>query len=191
MNLGRLHHGGRGRKPSARPRGVHASNPGLSTTVGGLAKAAGVTTHVVRYYTRIGLLTPERDATNNYKRFNNRHLARLRFIRGAQALGYTLAEIHRIFGHAANGRSPCPEVRDILRRRVVETREQLRDLRELQQRMERALRTWQKMKDGMPDGHSVCVLIESALSGTEYEVGEVPGHDRASKHTKAARRKKK
>lgn len=173
----------------ARQRGVHVPTPGLSVTVGGLAKAAGVTTHVVRYYTRIGLLTPERDVTNNYKRFNTQHLARLRFIRGAQALGYTLAEIRRIFGHAERGRSACPEVRDILRRRVGETREQLRNLQDLQQRMERALQTWNKMDDGTPNGHSVCVLIESTLSGANLEMGVAPGHGRTRRQPKAARRK--
>ncbi len=190
MSRGRLRDGSRGQKPSVRPRGVHAPNLGLNATVSGFAKAAGVAAHVVRYYTRIGLLTPERNATNNYKRFNYRHLARLRFIRGAQALGYTLAEIQRIFGHAERGRSPCPEVRDILLRRVGETRDQLRNLQDLQQRMERALKTWRKIKDGTPDGRSVCVLIESALSGTEHEVGEVPGHTQTSKHSKTTRRKK-
>lgn len=175
--------------PAAKP--VSVSRPPLSTTVSGLAAAAGVTPHVIRYYTRIGLIEPMRDPGNNYKRFNGQHLARLNFIRGAQVLGYTLSEIRRIFGHAERGHSPCPEVRDILLRRIGETREHLRDLRELQQRMERALRNWKKMKDGTPDGRSVCVLIESTLSGTEHEVGVVPGHVRVSKQTKTTRRKQK
>lgn len=142
----------------------------LCTTVGGLAAAAGVTPHVVRYYTRVGLLEPFRHPVNNYKSFNGHHLARLKFIRGAQALGYTLAEIRSIFNHADNGHSPCPEVRDIMRRRIDETREQMRDLQDLVLRMERALRHWEKMKDGTPDGHSVCVLIESTLSGEKPPV---------------------
>lgn len=167
------------------------SRPPLSTTVSGLAAAAGVTPHVIRYYTRIGLIEPMRDPGNNYKRFNEHHLARLNFIRGAQVLGYTLSEIRRIFGHAERGYSPCPEVRDILLRRIGETREHLRDLRELQQRMERALRNWEKMKDGTPDGRSVCVLIESTLSGAEHEIGVDPEHVRASKQTKTTRRKHK
>jgi len=155
--------GGRRQSYESEARVSESDSP-LSTTVGGLAVAAGVEPHVIRYYVRIGLLTPARDPNNGYKRFTGHDLAHLRFIRGAQALGYTLAEIRRILHHAAHGRSPCPEVREILQQRVMETRERLRGLQELQQRMERALHGWKNMKDGIPDGHSVCVLIESTLS---------------------------
>jgi len=161
------------------------------TTVRGLAAAAGVTPDVVRYYSRIGLLEPLRNPDNNYKCFNGHHLARLKFIRGAQALGYTLTEIQRIFGHAEDGHSPCPEVRDILRRRIDETRAQLGELQELVQRMERALRNWEKMKDGTPDGHSVCVLIESTLTGGVMPMGAHAGDRRVRKNSGRTRNKTK
>lgn len=148
---------GRGKvRALARP----ARSP-LSATVSGLAAAAGVTPHVVRYYTRIGLLQPLRDPSNNYMRFNGRHLARLNFVLGAKALGYTLGEIRRIFKHAEHGRSPCPEVRGILQRRVAENRLRLQEFAALQERMERALARWEKMLDQTPSGDSVCHLIES------------------------------
>lgn len=181
MKHDRLQSGRRSRKPTIRQRKAHVPSPGLSTTVGGLAAAAGVTSHVVRYYTRIGLLDPVRDPGNNYKRYNGHHLARLKFIRGAQALGYTLSEIQHIFSHAQDGRSPCPEVRDILSRRISETRERVREFTELEQRMERALRTWGRMEDGTPDGSSVCVLIEATLTGAQHGSGRKPGGDRAGK----------
>lgn len=167
--------------------GIGTPRPPLTTTVGGLAAAAGVTPHVVRYYSRIGLLEPLRHPGNNYKCFNGHHLARLKFIRGAQALGFTLTEVRRIFNHAGDGRSPCPEVRDILRRRIGETRQQLRELQELERRMERALRSWDKMKDGIPDGHSVCVLIESTLTGTESEL-PAPAPDQRAQTRSANKR---
>jgi len=169
--------------------GDHRTEPLHGTTVSGLAAAAGVTPDVVRYYTRIGLLEPLRHPGNNYKSFNSHHLARLKFIRGAQALGYTLTEVRRIFDHAGDGHSPCPEVRDILRRRIGETREQLHELQELVQRMERALRNWEKIKDGIPDGHSVCVLIESTLTGGALPVAAHAGDRRVRKNSGSARKK--
>jgi len=183
--------------PAARSRvatggaGDHRTGPLHGTTVSGLAAAAGVTPDVVRYYTRIGLLEPLRHPGNNYKSFNNHHLARLKFIRGAQALGYTLTEIRRIFEHAGDGHSPCPEVRDILRRRIGETREQLHELQKLVERMERALRNWEKIKDGIPDGHSVCVLIESTLTGNAMPVRTPAGDRRVRKNSGRARKKTK
>jgi MerR family mercuric resistance operon transcriptional regulator len=61
-------------------------------TIAGLARAGGVGVETVRYYQRRGLLrTPER--ADGIRRYNDEDARRLRFIRGAQAGGFTLAEI--------------------------------------------------------------------------------------------------
>jgi len=142
-------------------RPVRAERAALSTTVSGMAAAAGVTPHVVRYYARIGLLEPGRDPANNYKRFTEQHLRRVLFIRQAKALGFSLGDIKLIVDHANDGHSPCPDVRDIIRRRIKENRARLHEMQRLQQRMEEAVRRWETMPDRAPDGHSVCHLIES------------------------------
>ena len=126
-----------------------------------LAREAGATPDVVRYYTRIGLLTPQRDPTNGYKRFSPRDARRLRFIRQAKSLGFSLSEIAEILHHAAHAESPCPRVREILEHHIRENRRELLELMALQERMERALARWREMPDGIPDGHTVCHLIES------------------------------
>lgn len=134
-------------------------------SVKGIAAETGVPPHIVRYYARIGLLKPMRDPVNNYRHFTERDRRRLLFIRQAQALGYTLREIRRIFRNADHGRSPCPEVRDILRRRVGENHRSLSAMLRLQRRMESALKDWARRPDGAPDGESVCILIESTDTG--------------------------
>jgi MerR family mercuric resistance operon transcriptional regulator len=60
-------------------------------TIGSLANAAGVGVETIRYYQRRGLLdTPA--AGNGMRRYSSGHLARLRFIRRAQTLGFTLEQ---------------------------------------------------------------------------------------------------
>ena len=54
------------------------------------ANATGVRPHVIRYYLRSGLLHPTRNLANGYHQFGDRDLERLRFIRLAQKVGYTL-----------------------------------------------------------------------------------------------------
>jgi DNA-binding transcriptional MerR regulator len=130
-------------------------------TVHQVARQAGVSPHTVRYYTRIGLLQPARRRDNGYKEFGTRAVDRLKFIRRAQRLGLTLAEIEEILRRAARHESPCPLVREIVRRRVEESRTALSEMSALVSRMERALGAWATMKDGVPDGHAVCALIES------------------------------
>ena len=137
-----------------------------SMTVMELARCAGVTPHVVRHYVRIGLLIPGRRQENGYKLFSKRDINRLHFIRKAQNLGYKLAEIAKILEEADQGRSPCPQVRDIIRKRIEENRRRLNEMLALQERMEDALVTWEKQPDGMPDGQTVCHLIET--SGEDY-----------------------
>lgn len=130
-------------------------------TVAELARQSGTTPHAVRYYARRGLLRPQRDPENGYRLFEPRDARWLRFVRQAKELGYTLNEIEEIMRDADGGRSPCPRVREILQRHIVENRQRLEELMALQQRMEQALDEWAERPDGEPDGHSVCHLIES------------------------------
>jgi len=130
-------------------------------TVTELANRSGATPHAVRYYTRKGLLRPERNPGNGYRLYEYREVGWLRFIRQAKRLGYTLNEIREIMRDSDHGHSPCPRVREILLLHIDENRLQLEELMALQTRMERALEQWAEMPDGVPDGHSVCHLIES------------------------------
>jgi MerR family Zn(II)-responsive transcriptional regulator of zntA len=130
-------------------------------TVAELARCTEVNPDTIRYYARIGLLKPVRDRNNGYKLFTVQDLNRLHFIRKARSLGYHLSEISEIFVEASQGRSPCPRVRDIIRKRIEENRRRLDEMLALQERMEQALSIWQELPDGVPDGHNVCHLIES------------------------------
>ncbi|HEX8266266.1 MAG TPA: MerR family DNA-binding protein [Pyrinomonadaceae bacterium] len=126
-----------------------------------LAKRADVSLFTVRYYTRIGLLKPSRQPSNNYKIYKPSDATRLRFIVAAKELGFTLAEITQILDEAKHGNSPCPMVREIVERRIEENRRKIEELKQLQKKMKRALTDWSEMENSMPNGESVCHLIES------------------------------
>jgi len=139
-----------------------------------LARAAGATPDTVRHYTRIGLLHPAKDPANGYRRFGSDELARLRFIQSARQLGFHLEEISQILSMADHGDTPCPLVREIVDRRIVDTRRRLAEMSALQARLERAHELWAEMPDGEPDGHAVCRLIEAAFE-SEDEGSSDPG----------------
>jgi MerR family transcriptional regulator, copper efflux regulator len=69
--------------------------------IGQLAKRGGVGIDTVRYYERNGLLTPHTRLASGYRRYSQLELARLRFIRRAQALGFTLKEIKELLALSA------------------------------------------------------------------------------------------
>lgn len=130
-------------------------------TVSQIANRAEVTPDTVRHYVHIGLLSPERNPQNGYNLFSETDISTLRFIRQAQSLGFTLNEIAEILEHSKQGDSPCPQVRTVMQRRILENQKKLDALVALQSRMEKALKSWESMPNGHPDGHSICHLIES------------------------------
>jgi len=64
----------------------------MSVTIAGLARAGGVGVETVRYYQRRGLM-PTPDGTGGVRRYGETGARRLRFIRSAQAAGFTLEQI--------------------------------------------------------------------------------------------------
>ncbi len=132
-------------------------------TVSELSKTVEVTPDAIRHYVRIGLLAPSRDPDNGYRLFSADDIKRVKFIRHAKGLGFTLSDIKTIFEHSYEGQSPCPAVRDMIRQRIDKNRARLAELNALQQRMDDTLEKWKSMPDGEPDGDAICHLIESVM----------------------------
>ncbi len=133
-----------------------------------LAKKTNLPIYTVRHYTRVGLLQPSRHSQNNYKMYQQSDVMRLKFIVAAKDLGFTLAEIQQILDDAEHGQSPCPLVRKIILERIEENKRKLKEMQKLQRKMEGALKDWAHMKDSIPDGSSVCRLIESVAEIEKY-----------------------
>jgi len=110
---------------------------------------------------RIGLLKPRRHPNNGYKLFEGDDIKKVKFIRQAKDLGFTLSDIKKILNHSRMGHSPCPTVRKIIEKHIEENKVKLKELVALQKRMEGAIKKWETMPDGEPDGHAICHLIES------------------------------
>ncbi len=94
--------------------------PGL--TIAGLAQGAGVGVETVRYYQRRGLLeTPERPGSagngGSVRRYGNEDVRRLRFIRSAQAAGFTLAQIDELL--ALDATDDRARARELARERIA------------------------------------------------------------------------
>ncbi len=106
-------------------------------TIGELARRAGVTTKTVRHYEEIGLLVPAGRGDNQYRYYTAAQLNQLRFIRRAQRLGLTLAEIGQLMELA--GQARCNELRasldDLFSRKIREYELRIAALRTLQQEL--------------------------------------------------------
>ena len=139
----------------------HSGIPRELMTVSQLAAAANEPPHAVRYYSRIGILETTALSSGGYKLFDRSVLNRLRFIRLAQGLGFTLEEIQGFLRHASKGAEPCPQVKAILDQRLPQIGSELTQLQALHARMTLAQKRWSRIGGGIPTGYEICRLIES------------------------------
>lgn len=79
-------------------------------TIGELAKRAGVNVETVRYYERRGLLREPPRSDSGYRQYRPEAVARIQFIKRAQALGFSLAEITELLSLRVSPSSNCDEV---------------------------------------------------------------------------------
>ena len=130
--------------------------------IGEVASRSGVGIEALRFYERSGLLGRPGRTQSGYRVYDEAVLQRLDFIKRAQVLGFSLDEIKRIIADKQAGHSPCVEVREIVRRRLEELDDRLKEMRLYRRELGAALTKWEET--GELDGH-VCGLIE----GTEIE----------------------
>jgi len=98
-------------------------------TTGGLARAAGVHVETLRYYERRGLLPEPPRRASGYREYPEAAVGLVRFIRRAQGLGFTLAEIEELLD--LRDLSDCGAVRRLAEAKLADIEAKLRDLRRL------------------------------------------------------------
>ena len=102
-------------------------------TIGAFAAAAGVNLETVRYYQRKGLLIEPDKPSGSIRRYAQADVARVKFIKGAQRLGFSLDEVMGLL--ALDDGTPCREARTLGQHKLDDARERLATL----QRIESAL----------------------------------------------------
>lgn len=97
-------------------------------TIGQLAERAGVNIETIRYYERRGLL-PDPDRTpSGYRRYEDDTVARLRFIRRAQGLGFTLREVADLLALRVRHPGACKAASQRTREKLSVVQQEIREL---------------------------------------------------------------
>jgi Hg(II)-responsive transcriptional regulator len=125
-------------------------------TIGQVARRAGVRTDTVRFYERRGLIPAPARRASGYRDFPEDTVRRIRFIKRAQGLGFTLDEVEQLLRLRASSRAHCADVLDIADHKMQLIEEKITDL----QAMRRALR---QLASACRGGKPVveCPIIES------------------------------
>ncbi len=115
-------------------------NTSTTLNIGSVAKEAEVNIQTIRYYERRGLLPePERTAAN-YRVYGGDSVRRVRFIKRAQELGFTLTEIKELLELRAAPRSCCEDVRERSEAKIKDIEEKVRTLEGMKKALSKLVR---------------------------------------------------
>lgn len=123
------------------------SSTSHSMTIGRLARVAGVGVETIRYYQQRGLL-PVPQATGAYRHYPVAMTARIRFIKRAQELGFSLDEIAELL-RLEDG-SDRASIRRIAADRLKQIEEKLSDLKRMQKTLKHLVSECEHTSKGLP-----------------------------------------
>jgi MerR family mercuric resistance operon transcriptional regulator len=99
-------------------------------TIGALAETAGVNVETIRFYQRKGLMPEPEKPYGSIRRYGAAELARVRFIKSAQRLGFSLEEVGELLKLEDGAR--CSEARQLAEQKLVDVRQKLSDLQRIE-----------------------------------------------------------
>ncbi len=125
----------------------------MSWRIGQVEQMTGLSADTLRYYERIGLLPPPQRSSGGSRIYRDCDLQRLRFIKRAQQVGFTLDEIGSLLGFREDPAGSCREVRQLAASKHQWITHRMRDL----ERMEAELALLLSICTGDQDG---CPILE-------------------------------
>ena len=126
-------------------------------TIGELAKTAGVHVETIRYYQRSGLLQAPERPLGGIRRYGSTDSARIKFIKSAQKLGFSLGEVASLL--KLEDGTQCGEASRIAQQKLLEVRGKLGELKRMEESLTKLIGECEKGR-----GQVCCPLISSLLA---------------------------
>jgi MerR family transcriptional regulator, mercuric resistance operon regulatory protein len=126
-------------------------------TIGAFAKAGRVNVETIRFYQRKGLLTEPDRPYGGVRRYGPADVARVRFVKSAQRLGFSLDEVAQLL--KLDDGTHCSEAAELAALRLADVRTRLADLTSMESALSRLVR-----ECGAHHGNVSCPLIASLHS---------------------------
>ncbi|MBX3053731.1 MAG: MerR family DNA-binding protein [Caldilineaceae bacterium] len=125
-------------------------------TIGRIARQADVHIETIRYYERRGLLPEPPRTQAGYRQYDAESVTRLRFIKEAQALGFTLEEIQGLLALRVDKETSCEDVRHRAEHKVADIEAKISALQEMRNALQEMIAA---CAQGGPSGE--CPLLET------------------------------
>ena len=108
-------------------------NAANQVTIGRLAGNSGVNLETIRYYERIGLLAKPPRSQSGYRLYSADAVNRVRFIKHAQELGFSLKEISELLSLRVAPDRSCADIKQRADKKIADIEEKIRSLRQMKQ----------------------------------------------------------
>ena len=122
--------------------------------IGAIAKETGVSIDTIRFYEKQGLLKQQLRTQGGFRLFLEADIERLKFIRNAQELGFSLVEIRELLALQGEHVAACCHVQELLERKLAVVREKLKELAKLEQNLNSSLIKCRKQAGKGEDAHT-------------------------------------
>ena len=137
---------------------------------GELARLCGISTDTLRHYERVGVLARPPRTRSGYRLYPAEAVARVRLVRRALALGFSLAELAKILRTRERGGAPCREVREMAAGKLEQLDRQLIEMTALRDHLRELLTQWDERLGSTPAGARALLL--EALGEAPYRKGK-------------------
>lgn len=107
---------------------MDARKAGQKMTIGKVARRSGVGVETVRFYERNGLIPEPMRSESGYRQYSEQIVSRIRFIRRAKELGFTLREIKELLSLRLQPEASCADVRSRAEAKICDIEEKIRTL---------------------------------------------------------------
>ena len=127
---------------------------------GQLARLTSLSTDTLRHYEHLGLLPRPQRTAGNYREYPSASQQRVELIQRALTIGFSLAELKTILAVRDSGGVPCRHVRTLMRSKIRDVDQQIRNLVSLRVELNRLSKGWDKRLRQTKPGH-VARLLEA------------------------------
>ncbi|GFE69115.1 heavy metal-responsive transcriptional regulator [Chroococcus sp. FPU101] len=134
--------------------------------IGVVSKRAGVSVGTLRYYEKLGLVQPLQRSENGYRYYDKNVIQRILFIRKAQALQFSLADIKQILTIREQGYPACAKVKELLNQKIYQLNIQIQQLNEFRVELEQYQTRWSERPLDQPESLILCSLIDEVQNYT-------------------------
>lgn len=140
--------------------------------IGELGDQVAVSAKTIYYYEDIGIFPePERTASG-YRHYEESAVERLRFIKAAQAVGFTLGEIKEVLAFSDRGEASCIHVTGLIQERIRSLSHHIRGLQEMRRQLERLVEMAKTLPQPQPG--TICHIIETPGLPAAPKDGSLP-----------------